>query len=143
GAGDRLLGLYEDASRFVGPRTLQPALSLGLRGPRTGPAGPQPAAHGAGLVDVAREPELAVRRDWRDYRISRGERRGAGVPVHRQPTVLLGPGKSGLSAKLSRPRLPQGVPFQTADRLFGARPATGNLSALSEPGVPDPTAPVE
>ena len=33
-------------------RALQPALSLGLRDPRAGPAGPQPAAHGAGLVVV-------------------------------------------------------------------------------------------
>ena len=36
--------------------------------------------------------------------------------------------------------LPQGLLLQTADRLFGARPATGHLPAVPELGVPEPTA---
>ena len=61
-AGDRLLGLHADTSRCVGRRALQPALSLGLRGPRAGPAGPQPAAHGAGLVVVGTGRRTRARR---------------------------------------------------------------------------------
>ena len=80
-------------------------------------------------------------------RVGRRQRRGAGLrvllpPAHRafseyrQLAVLLGPGKPGLPTR--HPRLPQGLLLQTADSLFGARPATGNLPTAPERPVPEP-----
>ena len=91
-------------------RALQPALSLGLRGPRAGPAGPQPAAHGAGLVvvrDQHRTPHRRSHRTGLDGRIGRRQRRGAGLrvllppahrafPEHRQHRSSTGTGQVGL-----------------------------------------------
>ena len=158
GAGDRLLGLHADASRFSSrrARSTRPIARSSRPASRTrwtptSSSWRRPG--GRRRPGGSRNPSSPFATTTRDGRVGRRQRRGGGLrvllppahrafPEYRQPGTPMGPGKPGLPARHSRPRIPQGLPLQTADRLFGARPATGNLPALPEPGVPDPTAPL-
>ena len=116
-----------------------------VRDPRARPAGLQPAAHGAGLVVVDLEPQLAIRIPQRDGRIGRRQRRGDGLrvllppayralPAHWQHVIVLG-------SWVDLP-LPQGLLLQTADLVSGPRRTTGNLPLIPKLSVPEP-APIE
>ena len=91
-----------------------PPYRSAIRGPRAGPAGPQPAAHGAGLVVVGhgREPELAVRcspvlgrRQWRGAAPSRTSSTGS-PSLSRTPAAHSSTGTGGQSSLTAGPSSP-------------------------------------